>query len=169
MVAASIPILLVSLTGGVLLAVAACEPPPSENALDPTAVEAELRQLEGAHRAAIDARDIEGVLQFYAPDLITVSPDKPILRGREWIRATCEELFRNYDFHEDFTLVDIRVLGDRVAASYEYTQEMTPVCGGERVLQGGKGIAIQKRSESGIWQFEWKACTVDAAPPGGEG
>jgi uncharacterized protein (TIGR02246 family) len=127
-------------------------------------VESELRQLRIGHREAVDSRSSDAILQFYAPDLITVAPGKPILRGREWIREACDELFRDFDFHEDFDFVDIRIMGDRIAASYEYSQQMTPLTGGESVIQTGKGIFILKRSEAGRWQIEWNAYTTDPAP-----
>ena len=146
-----------------------CSPQAPQAALDAAVVEAELRQFEDAHRAAIDAKDVDGVLEFYAPDLITVSNEGGIVHGRDWIRPSLEQLFRDYDFHEDFTLVDIRILGDRVAASYTYEQSMTPLAGGEPVLGTGKGVGIFKRSETGAWQWEWNAYAPDAPAPAAEG
>lgn len=165
----SIRIVRPSLTGSLLvLAALGCQAPPPEAGLDASAVEAELHQFEDAHRAAIDSMDIDRILEFYAPDLITVSPDGPILRGREWIRSTCEQLFRDYDFHEDFTLIDIRVYGDRVAASFTYEQRMTLLAGGEPVVVTGKGVGIFKRSQAGAWQWEWNSYAPDARAPAGE-
>jgi uncharacterized protein (TIGR02246 family) len=148
---------------------AACAGPPKQPAPDLAAVEAELRQFEDAHRAAIDSKDANRVLEFYAPDLITVSPEGGVQRGRDWIVPVCEQLFRDHDFHEDFKLADIRILGDRVAASYTYEQRMTPLAGGEPVVATGKGVVILKRSESGGWQFEWNSYAPDPAAPAAEG
>jgi len=154
---------------GLLIAASGCYQQPPQPALDAAAVDAELRQFEDAHRAAIDSKDIDRILEFYAPDLITVSPDEGIVHGREWIRATCEQLFRDFDFHEDFTLIDIRMLVDRVVASFEYTQQMTPLSGGEPVVVTGKGVGIFKRSETGAWQWEWNSYAPDARSPAAEG
>jgi len=146
-----------------------CAGPPAEPALDPAVVEAELRQFEDAHRAAIDAKDVDRVLEFYAADLITVSGESGIVHGRDWIRPSLEQLFRDYEFHEDFTLVDIRILGDRVGASYTYEQRMIPLAGGEPVAGTGKGIGIFKRSEAGAWQWEWNSYAPDVPAAAGEG
>ncbi len=145
-----------------------CAGPPAGPTLDPAVVEVELRQFEDAHRLAIEAKDVDRVLEFYAEDLITVSPEMGIVRGREWIRPSVEELFRDYDFCEDFTLVDIRILGDRVAASFTYEQRMTPLAGGEPVVGTGKGVGIFKRLETGAWQWEWNSYAPDAPAPAGE-
>jgi len=144
------------------VAIPSCAGPPAQEAPEPSVIEAELRQFEDAHRAAIDAKDVDRVLEFYAEDLITVSPETGIVRGREWIRTTCEELFRDYEFHEDFELADIRILGNRVVASFEYTQEMTPLAGGDPVVVTGKGVGVFKRSETGAWQWEWNSYAPDA-------
>jgi ketosteroid isomerase-like protein len=124
-------------------------------------VEKELRAMEIAHKAAIDSKDIEGVLQFYSSDLITISPGEPILYGNDWIRTTLNDLYNNYDFTEDFKFIDIRIIGDRVAASYSFTQQMTPLAGGEKIEQTGKGIVILKQDEMKNWQFEWNAYHMD--------
>ncbi len=136
--------------------------------VDVSAVAAQLRAFETAHERAIDAKDVEAILRFYAPDLITVSPGQPILRGREWIRSTMAELYRTYDFHERFTLGDIRLLGDRVAATVEYEQRMTRLSGGTPLVETGKGMCILKRSAGNMWQFEWNAYAPDPKPAEGK-
>ncbi len=59
-------------------------------------------------------------------------------------------------------------MGDRVAATYQFTQQMTPLAGGETIKQSGKGICILKRIDAGKWQFEWNAYGYDTIPPGNE-
>ena len=66
----------------------------------------ELRALEIAHKAAIDSKDIEGILQYYSPDLITISPGEPILYGNDWIRTTLNDLYNTYEFTEDFKFIE---------------------------------------------------------------
>jgi ketosteroid isomerase-like protein len=117
--------------------------------------------METAHREAIDAKDIEGILQFYSTDYINVGPDGPILYGRGFIRTNMTELYKTYDFHEDFKFVDIRIIGDRIAASYTATSQMTPLAGGDTVKDTGKGMCILKLSEKNAWQFEWNAYSID--------
>jgi ketosteroid isomerase-like protein len=124
-------------------------------------VEKELRAMEIAHKAAIDSKDIEGILQFYSSDLITISPEEPILYGNDWIRTTLNDLYNTYEFTEDFKFIDIRIIGDRVAASYSFAQQMTPLAGGEKIEQTGKGMVILKQSELNNWQFEWNAYSYD--------
>jgi len=151
---------------GLVLGAISCSQEQPAIALDAAAVEAELRAMETAHEAAIDAKNVEAVLDFYAPDLITVPLGGEILQGREWVRSTVAELFQTYDSQETFTLSDIRVFGDRAAATLQYTQQMTPLAGGETVIETGKGLCILKRSEPGKWQFEWNAYGPDVEVTG---
>ena len=136
--------------------------------LDAAGVESELRALEAAHAKAIDSKDIEAILQFYSPELITMPGTEPFLRGREWIRSTMAELYRTYEFHEEFRLSDLRVYGDRVAATLQYKQRMTPLAGGQPIVETGKGICILKRLAPGRWQIEWNAYVPDATPKAAE-
>jgi ketosteroid isomerase-like protein len=124
-------------------------------------VEKELQAFEIVHKAAIDSKDIEGILQFYSSDLITISPGEPILYGNDWIRTTLNDLYNTYEFTEDFKFIDIRIIGDRVAASFSFTQQMTPLAGGDEIEQTGKGMCILKKIELDNWQFEWNAYSYD--------
>lgn len=147
--------------------ITSCSNDKSKSVLDPATVDAELKAFQVAHREAIDAKDIEGIFQFYSPDLITIGPEMPIQYGNQYFRPTLTELFADFDFHENFTLSDIRIIGDRVAATYKFTQQMTPLKGGETIKQTGKGMCIIKRIEAGKWQFEWNAYVYDT-PSGTE-
>ena len=142
---------------GLIILVSSCTGTTSKLQLDPIQVEKELRVFETIHREAIDSKDIDGILKCYATDLITISPDEPILYGKDWIRTLVTDLYKTYDFHEDFKLIDIRIIDEHVVASYSFSQQMTLLTGGEPTLQTGKGMCILNQSETGNWQFVWNA------------
>jgi ketosteroid isomerase-like protein len=154
-------VFLLCLTFGCQKAEEVAEEPVVDVEAEKLIVEKELLAMEIAQKAAIDSKDIEGVLQFYSSDLITISPGEPILYGNDWILTTLNDLYNNYDFTEDFKFIDIRIIGDRVAASYSFTQQMTPLAGGEKIEQTGKGMVILKQDEMKNWQFEWNAYHMD--------
>ncbi|MBS3772009.1 MAG: nuclear transport factor 2 family protein [Bacteroidales bacterium] len=142
-----------------------CSGPVSQPVLDPANVESELRAFEDAHRDAIDKKDIEGILQFYSTDLITVTQGEPIQYGNDWIRPLMQELYQSYDFHENFKLDDVEIIGDRVVATLQYSQKMTPLKGGKTVIETGKGVCVLKKSDTGNWQFEWNCYNPDDTQP----
>lgn len=122
----------------------------------------ELRELEARHQAAIDSKNIEEIVQCYTPNLITVPPGDPILYGNDWIRGEMKKLYETYDFHEYFSFIDVRAIGDHVVTSFSFTQHMTPLAGGEKMEHTGKGLCILARSERGGLQFEWNAYSMNA-------
>jgi ketosteroid isomerase-like protein len=149
---------------GILFGLPACSGPDVKSALDLETVGNELGSMETNHRLAIEAKDIDAVCQFYSDDLITISPNEPVLYGRDWIPGTMRDLYSSYDFHEDFRLGDLRIIGDRVAASYTFEQKMTPLTGGDQITLTGRGMCILKRTEAGVWQFEWNCYSYDTNP-----
>jgi ketosteroid isomerase-like protein len=146
---------------GLIILASSCSRPTPKPELDLNTVEKELRAFETLHRNAIDSKDIDGILQCYSPDYINVSADGPILYGRDFIRTNMSELYKTFDFHEDFKFVDIRIIGDRVAATYTASSQMTPLAGGETVKETAKGLCILKLSETKTWQFEMNAYSYD--------
>jgi ketosteroid isomerase-like protein len=149
---------------GLLLCLYSCSSPESKSKLDLKTIEPELRSMESNHRTAVDNKNVEGILQFYATDLITISQGEPILYGRDWIEDTMNELYKTYDFQEDFKFIDLRIVGEKVAASFTFKQQMLPLLGGDTVVQTGKGMCILKQSEAGNWQFEWNCYSYDNPP-----
>ena len=148
-----------------LIYLSGCSGPDAQPTLDPATVESELRAFEDAHREAIDAKSIEDILQFYSADLITVTQGEPIQYGKDWLRPLMQELYQSYDFHEEFKLDNIKIIGDRVVATLQYSQKMTPLQGGKHMTQTGKGVCVLKKSDSGTWQFEWNSYSPDDTQP----
>ena len=132
-----------------------------KNDMDVNIIKNDLRSMEVNHKTAVDKKDIEGILQFYAEDLIHIPQEEPILYGRDLVRNLLVDLFNTYDFHEDFKFFDVRVIGEHIAASYTFEQRMTPLTGGDMIIHSGKGLCILKRSESGNWQFEWNSSSYN--------
>ena len=151
-----------AITIGLIILVSSCTRTSSEPQLDPIQVKKELKEFETIHREAIDSKDIDVILKCYAKDLITISPDEPILYGKDWIRTLVTDLYKTYDFHEDFKLIDIRIIEEHVVASYSFSQQMTLLTGGEPTVQTGKGMCILNQSETGNWQFVWNAYNYDS-------
>ena len=144
-----------------LIFATSCIQPSTEPDLDFTTVEKELRAFETANRIAVDSGDIDGILKYYSSDAITIPPSDSILYGREWIRTLLVNLYKDYEFHEVFEFIDIRIYGNRIAATYTYSQNINPLIGGEQITQTGNGMCILKKSEEGIWQFEWNAYNLN--------
>jgi uncharacterized protein (TIGR02246 family) len=77
------------------LAATACQPAPEAApeaaAPDLAAIEAEIQAMEDAYSAAENAKDVDGILAYYADDAISMAPDKEPLVGKDAIRADLME------------------------------------------------------------------------------
>lgn len=145
-----------------IICLSSCSNTNTENHLDLETVLNELKEFESTYSKVVDTRDIDAILEFYSDDLITIFPDSPILYGYEWIRTLLLEMYEDYELFESFSFVDVRIISEHVVASYSYTQKMTPNSEGEEFTANGKGACVLKKSEKGIWQFEWNTYTIDS-------
>jgi steroid delta-isomerase-like uncharacterized protein len=80
--------------------------------------EAENSAATRALFAAFNAKDVEGLVRFYAPDAAYVSPDVPPgTKGHAAIRAVYADLFRSIPDVQD-TIVRMVAQGDTVAVEF---------------------------------------------------
>lgn len=144
-----------------IIGLSACSNLDTQEYWDIEIVKNELKNLESEYSSTVDTKDIDAILKYYSDELITISPNSPILYGSEWIRTALVEMYESYELYERFSFVDIKPLGPRIVASYTYTQKMRPITEGEELVFSGKGSCVLNKSENGIWQFEWNTYTVD--------
>lgn len=74
------------------LAVISCSK-PAEESIDMAAVRTEIEAMETAYAAAQNAKDIEGLMVYYAEDAQSMINDHPTLVGKAAIRAHMEAEF----------------------------------------------------------------------------
>lgn len=140
-----------------------CTKAPSIQKLDPTTVEKELRSMETEHKAAVDSKDIDGIMKFYSKDLINIPPDGPIQHGNDWIPTFMADIYKTYDFHEEFNFIDIQIIEENVVASISFRQQMTKLTSGAQTVQTGKGMCLLKKSKAGNWQFVWNSYSYESS------
>jgi len=91
-----------------------CPEAPVVEELNMDSVHAEIAALESAFESASNARDIEGVLVYYADDAVRYPPNGPAINGKEAIRA---KMIENQDTSDHSTIqlsiVDLWAAGDQ--------------------------------------------------------
>jgi len=130
---------------------------PSHLNLEYNNVVKELREFEKANRDAVESKNIDEILTHYSMDLITITPEDSIIKGKEWIRQLLVDLYKDNEFHEDFQFIDIKLYGDNVVATLKYSQEIVPKNGDKPQKSTGHGMCVLRKSKEGNWQFEWNA------------
>ena len=77
----------------------ACQPVAEQTEVDvAVAEEAALREADAEWLKAFEAKDVEGMVSFYAVEASVFPPNAPIVSGREAIRGMWEELVANPGF-----------------------------------------------------------------------
>lgn len=140
----------------------ACTPQEVDEAPDLAVIEGQLREFEAAYAAAIVVGDVDDLLEFYSPDLVSLPPNEPMRRGREWVRGVIDMYYRDFEFQEEFRIVDFKPLADRLAVTLEYRAWGTIKADGTAFEEVGKGLAILNRAADGRWQFEWNSWSPSA-------
>jgi uncharacterized protein (TIGR02246 family) len=136
-----------------LLAAACAGPPEPAPAPDLTALAQEVLAAEAAELAAWEARDIEGIMNAYAPDAIVMAGGGPGI-GREPLR----QLFVDFLADPGFTLT-FRSDPPLMAASGElgvtvgtYALTYTDPAGGGIGRRTGHHLMSWQRQDDGQWR-----------------
>jgi ketosteroid isomerase-like protein len=107
-----------------LMGVGACQ------TADAPVPEAESRQefveTALAFEEAFQAGDVEQIIEFYAPDAVSLPPGYPPSVGREAIETDLRYLFDEFALDRSFELVDYQVEGDYATRLGEWTQTLKP-------------------------------------------
>ena len=64
-----------------------CTTPPAAPTVDMESVKAEITAMESAYAKASNAKDVDGVLVYYADDAQSMAPNKATLVGKDAIKA----------------------------------------------------------------------------------
>ena len=136
------------LPAAAILPLLSCTPAPS---VDPQAEAAVIRELDRQWQAAVDARDLEACLSFYAPNAVEMQPNAPAIVGLPAIRAWFQSGLLQPGISNVFApdTIEISASGDLAydRGTYRFAME-TP---GGRVEDVGKYLMIWKKI-GGQWK-----------------
>jgi ketosteroid isomerase-like protein len=131
-----------------LLACLSCSRVPQ---VDTAAEALAIRELDRQWQAAVEARDIEACLRFYAPGAVEMQPSTPAIAGLPAIRAWFESGLLQPGITNVFTsdTIEVAASGDLAydRGTYRFSME-TP---DGRVEDVGKYLMIWKKIDG-----EWK-------------
>lgn len=153
-------------TSGILLAClsAACmRPAPAERTIDLAAEEQAIREQTAAIFAAEAARDMDGFLAHFSPEVVVQPEGAPTIVGTEALRAM-QEAFYELPY-TDFAMEPRRVV---VAASGDLAYDIGPwriaFDGDEGPTEArGKSTLVWKRSDD-RWRIVLMSFSMDSRP-----
>ena len=124
---------------------------------DKTAI-AELREQE---MAAFSSGDISTLEKLFTDDINLMPPNEPAVTGTEELRAFAENMFSMVSIQGEYTSSELTHLGDWAIERLTMNLTITPVDGGESIMETAKCIHIYKRQADGSWKIAQDIWNMD--------
>lgn len=137
-------------------------PPPDTRAADESAIR--VAETEWSNRAF--AKDLEGILSYYAEDASMLTPNAPIATGREAIRKAWSEMLALPSLALSWQTVKVEVArsGD-LAYTYGSYEMSVNDPKGKPVKDLGKYATVWKKQADGSWKAVVDIFNSDQPPP----
>ncbi len=115
--------------------------------------EAAIRRVDAGLVAALNTRDVDRWLSFFAPDAKMMPPGALPIEGKEAIRNFIGELLTLPDFFVAHHLQSVEVsrCGDLAWVSYSYELTVKDPSG-KPVTEKGKDISIYRKQSDRSWK-----------------
>lgn len=122
-----------------------CTTPPAEPTVDLESVKTEITAMENAYAAAYNAKDVDGVVVYYADDAKSMSPNEPTLVGKDAIKASIMKDLANDTIPSTvaFEVTDLWVAGN-IAVE---TGTSTTTGEDGKVLNKGKYMSVFEKRD----------------------
>lgn len=146
-----------------LLALGACDPQASTRASVGPRIGDTIREQETAMNAALDAKDVDAVVGFYAPDAQLFNPGQPAATTPEQIRASFAGLFSDGNGSLSFETTDVILpsSSDYAVSQGTFTLGYTDPVTRQAATITGVYMTLWRHQDDGAWKI-----IRDIATPG---
>ncbi|WP_395646014.1 YybH family protein [Terricaulis sp.] len=137
-----------------LLVVAACDPQASTRASVGPRIGDKIREQETAMNVALDAKDADALVAFYAPDAQLFNAGQPAATTPEQIRASFAGLFSDGNGALSFETTDVILpsAGDYAVTQGTYTLTYTDPQTHQPVTMNGNYITLWRHQDDDSWK-----------------
>jgi uncharacterized protein (TIGR02246 family) len=118
-----------------------------------TADDAGIHAVAEALRTAVNAGDVRGILECWAPDGVLMPPHHSSIHGHVAIAEYFRNVFATRRLSFTFTGSSVTLLGDVALERLTYTVVATAVSGGLATEDVGKGLHVYARQPGGRWRI----------------
>ena len=124
-----------------------------------------LARLHEAWVQDLRTKQLEPILQFYAPDAVFLQPSGERITGTAALRALFQNIMAT--FNSDLTLhsQNLETSGDLAYDSGDFQETLTAIATGAKITSKGSYIIIFRRQFNGRWQIVQHVWT-GTPPPG---
>lgn len=127
--------------------------------------QAEIHAVAEALRVAVNAGNISGILECWAPHGVLLPPHHPAVHGHAAIAEYFRVVFAARRLTFAFTESVVSVLGDVALERLAYTAITTEVTSGGATRDVGKGLHVYARGPDGAWKLTQDIWNSDRPVP----
>jgi uncharacterized protein (TIGR02246 family) len=146
--------------------------PQTEQQTQPVAVEGRtieadveaIKDLNEKWGVVYRAGDADALGSYYTDDVIIMSPNSPLLRGKDAALAEHKSFLDQYTVEGQAPSADVRVSGNLAVARGTYTWTNIHKADGSSVTDIGKWLAVFQRQSDGSWKYSWDIWNSDTEP-----
>ncbi|MGH7628407.1 MAG: YybH family protein [Gemmatimonadales bacterium] len=125
-----------------------------------------IRAADAALNQAIEERDLERIISFYADDALLLPAAEPLISGKAAIREEWSHVLAIPDFQSKAALmkVEISTSGDIGYSMGTYVATMMGE-NGRPVTEPGKWLSVWRKQPDGAWRIVVDIYNTDIPPP----
>lgn len=112
-----------------------------------------IRAMHAAANAALSRGDLDGVMEVYAADVISMPANQPPLIGRNAVRAMWQGVLEEYTVASSITVEEVVITGPWAYERGVYRLTLTSRRDGSVVEDDGKYLDIVRREPDGRWKY----------------
>ncbi len=135
-----------------VVASTACQPPAQEEASGALSDAEQIAALLDRYETALNASDVDAVLELYAPDGVFMPSSAPTAEGADQVRATYEFVFSTIQLAIGFSIDEIEVRGDRAFARTGSKGTVTVLADGTTAPEENRELFVFQK-EDGVWKI----------------
>lgn len=148
---------------GLIAILSACSAPPVQKPVD---YAQQIREAESARMKAGAAKDLDAFAAFYADDASILSPNEPILTGKQPIKDGLKPMLADPQFSLILTpsRVEVSKSGDMAFTQGPYKFTFSDIRG-NKFEDEGKYLTVWRRLADGTWKIAEDTMNSDLPLP----
>lgn len=129
-------------------------------------IEEVIRKADASVQVAVERKNLDSLISFYAEDAFLLPTAEPIVKGKEAIRAEWSHIFNIPNFNNKSVLAKVEVskAGD-MAYTMGYYEAVMMGEDGNLTKEPGKWVSIWKKQSNGEWRIIVDIYNTDIPPP----
>jgi len=143
-----------------------CNTAPPAPAVDLAAEQAKIREAEAANMKSWAAKDVEGLLSFYADDATLMTPGMAAMKGKDAMRPALKMLLADPNLKLEFSAQRIEVgkAGDVAFSQGTYQMTLVDAKRKKPVTDKGSYVTGYRKQADGSWKAVSDINVSEVAP-----